>query len=102
MERAMSYFNEEQRDYARYLASIPIDQLCWCGWGRVGHLGAPFGCPPDATLADRNATAQPCCGRPASHPVAPRTSGSHYAGCRSEHRDPFLIELGLVDLGGEG
>jgi hypothetical protein len=28
----MSYFNEEQQDYMRYLATVPRDQKCVCGW----------------------------------------------------------------------
>lgn len=33
----MSYFNQEQQDYMRYLASIPREQRCACGWARRGE-----------------------------------------------------------------
>ncbi len=28
----MSYFNEEQDDHMRYLASLPAEAKCACGW----------------------------------------------------------------------
>jgi len=28
----MSYFNEDQEDYMAYLARIPREQRCQCGW----------------------------------------------------------------------
>ncbi len=77
----MSYFNEEQRKHMRHLASIPAEERCWCGWARAGACDTASPCPPDVTLADRQRTEQPCCGRPAPRPDFPRTMGSHYAGC---------------------
>jgi hypothetical protein len=94
-------FNSEQRGHMEYLASIPPDQRCWCGWGLAGRCDTPSPCPPDASMADAMATRMPCCGRPADRPDFPRTTGSHYTGCTPRNRDAFAIELELIDLGGE-
>jgi hypothetical protein len=100
----VSYFNAEQEAHMDYLATIPPAQRCWSGWGllpdRVGCCGTL--CPADASLADNLATRQPCCGRPAPRPDFPFTTGSHYAGCTPRYRDAFAIDLGLIDVGGEG
>lgn len=96
--------NDDQRDHVRSLARLPDDARCWHGWCVLPYrlyCSSPSPCPPDASLADRLRTEQPCCGRPAGRPDDGRTSGSHYAGCKLRHRDAFLVELGLVDLGGE-
>jgi len=34
-------FNEDQRDYLKYLHSLPAEQRCWCGWYPLGK------CPHD-------------------------------------------------------
>ena len=33
----MSLFNSEQRDYMRYLASLPREAKCDCGWALRGQ-----------------------------------------------------------------
>jgi hypothetical protein len=33
----MSYFNEDQRDYMRYLAELPKEAKCDCGWHPRGR-----------------------------------------------------------------
>jgi hypothetical protein len=33
----MSYFNDDQRDYMRSLASLPAEEKCACGWYVVGQ-----------------------------------------------------------------
>jgi hypothetical protein len=98
VERVVS-FNAEQRAHMSYLASLPADKRCWCGWGRAGACATPSPCPPDTTLADRLVTEMPCCGRAAARPDMARTSGSHYAHCKPAWREH---ERSLVDLGGEG
>ena len=32
----MSLFNQDQEDYMRELAAIPRNELCHCGWYRLG------------------------------------------------------------------
>lgn len=40
----MSYFNEDQEDHLRYLASLSKEEKCDCGWARRGDcLGACWG-----------------------------------------------------------
>lgn len=100
----MSYFNEDQREHMRHLATIPPERRCWSGWCLLPDrrdCSAPTPCPADVSLADELATRQPCCSRPARPPWLSGTSGSHYAGCTPHYRDAFLIDLGLIDLGGE-
>lgn len=97
----MSLFNAEQEGHRRYLASIPPTERCWCGWCLAGECDTPVPCPSGYTLADAIRTKMPCCGRPAARPDFPTTTGSHYSGCCVGDRDPMLIDLGVVDLGGE-
>ena len=40
----MSYFNAEQQDWLRYLASLPREKKCACGWHPRGECPR---CPPD-------------------------------------------------------
>ena len=54
----MSYFNEDQIAHMDYIASIPPQLRCWCGWydafGQPYKLGkCPNGCPKDKTCADK-------------------------------------------------
>lgn len=91
-------FNSDQMAHIESLSRVPADQRCWCGWGLAGRCDTPSPCPSGTTLADRLATEQPCCGRPAARPDLAQTTGSHYAGCTAERR---ALELSLVDLGGE-
>lgn len=30
------YFNEEQEAHMAWLATIPPNERCWCGWDRLG------------------------------------------------------------------
>ena len=34
MESEVS-LNEEQKDYMRYLATVPAEKKCWCAWFRA-------------------------------------------------------------------
>lgn len=72
----MSYFNEDQQDYMRSLASIPLNTKCWCGWYMLGEC--PNGCPTDKTCADKMATKCPECGDTKLFPDSPE---SHYVNC---------------------
>lgn len=72
----MSYFNEEQQDYMRSLAAMPLETKCWCGWYRLGEC--PNGCPKDKTCADKMATACPECGSTKGLPNLPLY---HRRGC---------------------
>lgn len=31
--------NREQREYVKYLHTLPLDALCWCGWYPVAECG---------------------------------------------------------------
>lgn len=44
-------FNDDQRDYMRHLATIPVEELSWCGWYRVGEDPHPE-CKGKGTRAD--------------------------------------------------
>lgn len=46
----MSYFNEDQQSWIRYLATVPPEKRCYCGWY---HLGECSNCPPNKTCADK-------------------------------------------------
>lgn len=58
---AEEMFNSDQRDYMDYLATVPPELKCWCGW----HLLAE--CPycvkeqPGKTSADKMAVWCPEC-----------------------------------------
>jgi hypothetical protein len=81
----MSYFNEEQQDEMRYLASLKPEEKCWCGWFRAGQCNTPNPCPPDVTMADREKTTCECGGYP-GRPGRPLT---HRHGCaRAGQADP--------------
>lgn len=43
------YPNAEQRGYMKYLRGIPPEELCFCGWFK---LGACSSCDPSKTAAD--------------------------------------------------
>lgn len=50
-------FNAEQRGYMAYLASLPPNQVCGCGWYRAGNCP---NCPPD-DLDDINSVSCGAC-----------------------------------------
>lgn len=91
----MSYFNDDQLDYMRDLASMSADSKCWCGWFAVGQCHS---CPADVTAADKlRARCDGCHNDPG--PDYGR-SITHRIGCERD-RDRRAVDLGLVDLGGE-
>lgn len=99
----MSYFNDEQRDFMRYLATMPADTRCWSGWcsltktdssGRR-YCSSPSPCPIDVTLAERQRMACEVCG---NFPDAVTMRFTHNAGCSRTLRVEFYESL---DLGGE-
>lgn len=47
--------NEEQRAYMRSLAKLPLDRLCWCGWGTVGWCANTDECRRQLSRADFHA-----------------------------------------------
>jgi hypothetical protein len=51
-------FNEHQKGHMRYLAGIPPEKKCWCGWYPLGEC--PH-CPPGKTSADKMAIWCPEC-----------------------------------------
>ena len=71
-------FNEEQREHMKWLASIPPEKRCWCGWYRLGTC--PH-CPEGRTGAEKLARKQPCCGYT---PAAPDGPDGHYFGCAAK------------------
>lgn len=49
----MSLFNEDQRDHMKYLASLPREVKCACGWARRGQCDlACYGCPEKGGVTD--------------------------------------------------
>jgi hypothetical protein len=40
----MHWANGEQQNHMRELARIPPEQLCWCGWCRIGRCDTPSAC----------------------------------------------------------
>jgi len=44
-------FNQEQKEYMKYLASLPPETKCWCGWYTLEKC--PNNCPKDLTAADK-------------------------------------------------
>lgn len=51
-------FNRDQVAHMEYLASIPADKKCWCGWYLLGEC--PH-CSSDKTNADRIKNQCPDC-----------------------------------------
>ena len=51
----MSYFNEDQIDYMRYLASLPRAAKCDCGWAIRGECRSVtcYGHPEKGGVPDR-------------------------------------------------
>lgn len=39
--RSLSYFNDDQVDYMKYLASLPRERRCECGWSPRGECFGP-------------------------------------------------------------
>lgn len=76
----MSYFNEDQEDEMRWLASLKPEEKFWCGWYRVGRCNTPLPCPPGVSMADR--IRETCsCGR---YPGKPGRTLFHGRGCTKE------------------
>jgi len=48
-------FNEDQRDYMRWLGTLNPKDKCWCGWYQFGKCpnGRRPWCPPDKTNQDK-------------------------------------------------
>jgi hypothetical protein len=44
-------FNADQQTYIHYIASIPPEQRCWCGWALLGEC-INSDCPKDKTHVD--------------------------------------------------
>lgn len=57
----MSYFNEDQQDYMRSLAEMPLESKCWCGWHRLGECQNCATYAPGKTCADKVAAMCPEC-----------------------------------------
>lgn len=53
----MSYFNADQEAHMDYIATIPPEERCYCGWydapGAAYRLGQCTHCPKDKTCADK-------------------------------------------------
>ena len=69
----MSYFNSDQRDYMRSMATVPPEKKCWCCWYMLGEC--PH-CPSDKTGADKVAVwCQRCHNTPDANGVITHTIG---------------------------
>jgi hypothetical protein len=73
----MSYFNKEQQNEMRYLASLKPEYKCWCGWFPVGKCNTPNPCPSDATMLERLKVTCEC----GNYPGKPGMSITHRIGC---------------------
>ena len=71
----MSMFNEEQRDYMRYLSTVDPANLCWCGWF---HYGECPHCQLGVTAADKLKVR---CGECGNSPIGPGGRLIHIIGC---------------------
>lgn len=69
-------FNAEQRDYVEYLAGVPPERRCWCGWFPLDKCES--GCPPGRTAAEKLARR---CGSCGNTPMTPDGPTGHYIGC---------------------
>ena len=58
-------FNSEQRDHMAYLARIPLEKKCWCGWYLLGDCP---NCGTEKSCADKVAMKCPACGNSPSYP----------------------------------
>lgn len=55
--------NEDQKDYCRFLGTIPPEQKCWCGWYRKEECGSWCNrAGRELTCADKLKLACPDCG----------------------------------------
>ena len=52
-------FNADQRAYMDDLASMPPDEVCWCGWYPRGQCATPTPCDPSKSAADKLAVRCP-------------------------------------------
>jgi hypothetical protein len=74
-------FNEDQKGYMKYLAEIPPEEKCWCGWYLCGECSV---CPPDKTNADKRKVWCPeCHSDPGPNGEYPLT---HTRGCSRNKR----------------
>lgn len=48
----MGYLNDEQQSHVAYLNSLPLDQLCWCGWNHVRYCWTTNECREGKTRAE--------------------------------------------------
>lgn len=96
-------FNDDQRDYMRYLATMPSETKCWSGWCSLVKTdsssrklcSSPSPCPIDVTLAERQRMACEICG---NYPDATTMSFTHNHGCSKALRREFYSS---IELGGE-
>jgi len=96
-------FNDDQRGYMRYLATIPADTRCWSGWCSLTRtdsssykLCSGGGCPLDVTLAERQRMACEVCG---NYPDAVTMRFTHNAGCSPALRREHYAGLDLGEAG---
>lgn len=78
----MSYFNDEQQAYMKYLGSLGAKEKCWCGWDLFGKC---YNCNrhevlKDLTLADKLPLRCLECG---NSPGVPGQTLVHIRGCRN-------------------
>lgn len=90
----MSSFNSEQQSYMNYLASLPPETRCWCGWYKVGEC---YNCKRDGhegkTRVDRLALACPECTADPPH---------HRIGCGNQGPWLWPLKAPKVEVPGEG
>lgn len=86
------WFNAEQNDYIKYLASRLPETKCYCGWWDKGKCRD---CPPQLSAADKLAVRCPSCDNEPWH-SDPRRPITHRRGCKTPDYQPTEAMLAAV------
>lgn len=74
--------NEDQKDYMRYLATVPAEKRCYCGWYMANECP---NCKDSGTLAYRLTRQCPGCD---NYPSLGYSKVTHRIGCTSPDWQP--------------
>jgi hypothetical protein len=85
--------NEEQKDYMRYLATVPAAKKCWCAWYMADECP---NCKGRGTLEDRLKVQ--CAGCDNYPSLYDRTKITHRIGCKTPDWQP--PKFSCDDVGG--
>lgn len=89
--------NDDQRDYMRYLATVPAEKKCWCAWYMAGECP---NCKGLGTLQQRLKVQCPGCDNypPVTNQSRPIV---HRIGCTSPEWQPDTSALPSHDGGSQ-